>query len=164
MTLRVPLRDVPVGAILGRATDITGGVQLAYTAMKSEQISLDTWEPSAEQLQAAQYRASGYSAARTAEVCNLGLRTVQRYDSEPAYAALVMQLRTEMMRGLEPKLAALMDAASEVLIAAMKGELAGDDARVQLARDISRDTSFRLLRARVAERIQRGQYLPAPGS
>ena len=129
--------------------------------MLSDQISLETWEPSDTQLKAAQLRASGYSWARTAELCDVHIRTVQRYGEEPQFQELVLQQRTELMRSLEPKLAKLMDAAAEVLLEAMAGRLKGDDPRVQLARDISRDTAFRLLRARVAEQLQRGQLAPA---
>ncbi len=118
-------------------------VSLPYNAMSGEQFSLEPWALTDGQMDAAQFRASGYSAA------------------DPNFHTLVLKLRAEMMRSLEPKLGALMDAAIEVLMEAMAGRLAGDDARVQLARDISRDTAFRLLRARVAEQLQRGRLAPA---
>lgn len=136
-------------------------VSLPYNAMSGEQFSLEPWAPTDGQMDAAQFRASGYSAARTAEKCGVHIRTIQRYDADPNFHTLVLKLRAEMMRSLEPKLGALMDAAIEVLMEAMAGRLAGDDPRVQLARDISRDTAFRLLRARVAEQLQRGRLAPA---
>ena len=128
--------------------------------MTNNQTNLVEWEPSDDQLRAAQFRASGYSQLRTAEHCKLGNRTVARYDADPDYRTLVLRLRADIMRNLEPKLGALMDSAVEVLMEAMAGRLAGDDPRVLLARDISRDTAFRLLRARVAEQLARGQYAP----
>ena len=118
--------------------------------METEQISLTVWEPSDQQILAACYRASGYTLARCAAKTGVSIRTMDRWAADEGFQAFVTEKRRELFESLEPKLAKLMEAAAEVLIEAIEGQIDGADPRVALAREISRDTSFRLLRARAA--------------
>lgn len=117
--------------------------------METMSVALSEWEPTDLQLQAAQLRAAGYSQGKVAAQVGVGLRTVEKWCSNPSFQELVSRLRHELMTGLEPKIGMLMDYAADVMISVMKGEIHGDDHRADIARKILRDTAFRLMVARV---------------
>jgi len=117
--------------------------------METSEVTLALWEPTEAQLNAAQLRAAGYTLKRVADQVGVSLRTVERWSTEEPFAQLVARMRHDLMTGLEPKIGLLMDHATDVMIAVMKGEIHGDDHRADIARKILRDTAFRLMVARV---------------
>lgn len=125
--------------------------QNGTNAHADDQFNLVAWEPLSDvQIEAARMRANGTSVDVIVERLNVGRRTLYRWEHEQAYQSLVLKLRADLMASLEPKLAELMHLAAEVLSQALAGNIPGDDPRVALARGISRDTSFRILRARAS--------------
>lgn len=110
---------------------------------------LARWEPTELQYQAAELRAAGYTLSKIAKEIGVSTTTVELWNRNENFKELVYINRQELMSNLEPKIGLLMDYATDVMIAVMKGEIHGDDHRADIARKILRDTAFRLMVARV---------------
>ena len=112
------------------------------------------WAPSPAQQRVAELLASGYSQNAASKRTKSNVRTIQRWwqerlpDGRYPFREYVYGLRRVLYQNVSPQFAAIVDKALKIVDLVLDGEVKANDDRVQLAREILKETLYPVQRER----------------